>query len=328
MTETEISKYANEVVLQQYKLTMARHELSAIEMRIMAMIILKIKDAQINGYSDEVCDTSDLFTQFNEVTIKNADISVGKNHAQVKKALKNLRSRDITLRTTVDGKSGELYTGLIEKAKYSDDASIIKINICTELLPELIEIGKNYTKFGLEFLFKTKSTHAIRWYQIGSHWLTKGIFYISKEEIRKLFKAQNKYKVHREFQRRLITAPIEEVNEKSDINLKITQTHKEGRSIVGYTISVNKKAKLIKCKSSDFLQNYVDKYWQNIIHHARKSNYDYKVICEKLKQRGIPNNITNQNHFDNATNKFVATILACDGDTNLNVEQLVNEIKG
>lgn len=330
---SEENKFTNEIVLQQYRVTMARHELSAIEMRIMAMVILKIKDAQLNGYNDEVRDTSDLFTKFNEVTIKNAEITVGSNHSQVKKALKDLRARDITLRTTVDGKPGELYTGLIEKAKYSDDASTIKINICTELLPELVEIGKNYTKFGLEFLFKTKSTHAIRWYQIGSHWLTNGVFYISKEEIRELFKAQKKYKVHKDFQRRLLTEPLEEVNEKSDINLNIAKTHKEGRSIVGYTVSVKRKAKAIEHKAQEddlpiFLQNYVAKYWRTITAFAQKSNYDYKIIREKLKQRGVPEGITSQKHYDNATTKFVATILSKDGITNLTVEQLTREIKG
>lgn len=324
-------KDGNRLVLQHYRVTMANHELSVVEMRVMAMVILKLKDAQLEGYSEEVKDVSDLFDKFNRVTIRNADLVVSDNYREVRKALKSLTKRDIELKKD----KGTYFFNLVREAYYSDDSTVIDVDISPHILPELIEIGKNYTSFGLKFLFKTKSSHAIRWYQIGSHWLNKGVFYISKDEIRELFKAQNKYKQHVNFQRLLITQPLEEVNKHSDITLKITETHKTGRSIVGYTISVQPKSTATatataiehKQEMPTLLAKYIVKKWQIIEHWANKCNIDINRIKNKLIQRDIPNGVTNQNHFDNMTDRFIATIFNRDGQTKLTFEQILRELK-
>lgn len=316
--------------MQNYRVTMSRHELTAIEMRIMALVVYKLKDAQLNGYNDEVRDTSDLFDEFSRITIKQADIVVSDNYQDVRKALKSLTKRDIELKKD----NGTYFFNLVREAYYSDDKSIIKIDVSPNILPELIEIGKNYTKFGLEFLFKTKSTHAIRWYQIGSHWLSNGIFYISKEEIRGLFKAREKYQKHVNFQSRLISEPFEEVNEKSDIHLQIVETHKEGRSIIGYTISVSRKKSIEKLDDINFekdlpqmLKRYMQKQSDTIKIQANKCNYDFNLIRKKLVERGIPDGVSNQRHFDNMTDKFIATIFSKDGQTKLTFEQMLKKLK-
>ncbi|MGY0399515.1 MAG: hypothetical protein ACWIPH_06190 [Ostreibacterium sp.] len=43
------------------------------------------------------------------------------------------------------------------------------------------------------------------------------------------------------------------------------------------------------------------------------------MIRKKLEDRGVPEGVTNQRHFDNITDKFIATILSKDGVTNLTV---------
>lgn len=330
MNTNEISKYANKIVLQQYSVTMARHELSAIEMRIMAMVVYKLKDKQLEGYDVDVVSTLDLFNKLTKITIKQADLCISDNYRQVVTALKKLRARDITIKTN-DALVG---FGLINKWRYTDDKSCIEITVDEDLLPELITLGKNYSKFGLEFLFKTQSTHAIRWYQIGSHWSESNIFYISKEEIRELFKAQNKYTTHKDFQRRLITEPFEEVNEKSDINLQIVETHKEGRSIIGYTISVSLKKSIEKLDDISFeigltmmLKRYLQKQSDTIKMQANKCNYDFNLIRKKLEERGMPEGVSNQRHFNNMTDKFIAKILSADGQTKLTFEQMLKELK-
>lgn len=329
---TEISTHKNKHIMQHFKVTMARHELSAIEMRIMAMVVLKLKDAQIQGYNKDVKDVSDLFDKFNRVTINNADIVVAANYSEVRKALKSLTKRDIELKKD----NGTYFFNLVREAYYSDDKTQIDIDVSPHILPELIEIGKNYTKFGLEFLFKTKSAHAIRWYQIGCHWLKNGISYISKDEIRELFKVQNKYKLHRDFQKWLITEPLKEVNEKSDINLSIVKTHKKNKVIIGYTFAVSKKEKENKIEdltsnllinSDDFLKKYLKIQEFLIIHLCEKYNYDYDLLLSKLKNRELNIDIKNQKHFNNLTNRYIAKILADESQTKLTIDQISEQLK-
>lgn len=328
--ETDITRYEHQKIMQHYRVTMANHELSAVEMRIMATVILKLKDAQISGFGKEVKDVSDLFDKFNRVTIRNADLVVGDNYKEVRNALKSLTKRDIELKK--DG--GTYFFNLIREAYYSDDRTTIDVDISPHILPNLIEIGKNYTTFGLEFLFKTKSPHSIRWYQIGSHWLNTGVFNITVNEIRELFKVQDKYPKHAIFYRWVIRQPFNEINEKSDITLNVVKTHKEGRSIIGYTISVSRKKSIEKLDDINFekdlpqmLKRYMQKQSDTVKIQANKCNYDFNLIRKKLVERGIPGGVSNQRHFDNMTDKFIATILSKDGQTKLTFEQMLKELK-
>lgn len=323
--------------MQPYTVTMAKHQLSAIELRIMSLVLLKLKneqyadlDAKKNG---DVRDVSDLFDSYKQVRIKSANAVVCDNHKQVKSALSRLRKRDIETSSVIDGKKGVWIDGLISRGFYSEDGGEIIIEMSPSLFPRLIEVSNGYTEFGLKFMFSTKSAHAIRWYQIASNWLKKGVFSLSKDDIIELFKIQGKYNDAKNFRRYILKNPLDEINksEHSNIHIKIIKTHKKGRNVVGYTFSVTEKEKTKAIEPQkempELLVQYIVKHWQAIEHWSLKCNLDSAKIKEKLNQRGVPADVTNQRHFDNMTNKYLATILVKDGVTNLTVEQMLREIK-
>ncbi len=101
---------------------MARHEFSAIEMRIMALIIYRFKEAQLEWYSK---DFEDLPDNFNQVTINQADIVVSDHHREVREALKSLTKRGIELKKD----KATYFFNLVREASYSDDGSTIEINV-------------------------------------------------------------------------------------------------------------------------------------------------------------------------------------------------------
>jgi len=230
----------NELCLQPYKITMSQNALTAIELRIMTLVLFKLKDEQIKGFNLDVEDELALFKDMKAkiVTIDKADILIGENHTKLKASLDSLRKRSITIKT----KRGTLGIGLIQKWWHSDDNTQVQLYIEEVILPELIFLGKNYTKFGIEFCFKTQCKYAIRWYQLACHWRNNGVFYISIDEIRILFQIdKSQYKRTLDLNNRVIKYPLKELKEKADLWLEIIETKKQGRNIVGYTFKVKKR---------------------------------------------------------------------------------------
>lgn len=226
--------------LQPYKITMSQNSLSAVELRIMAICLFKLKDEQLRGFHQDVTLTRKLFEELNHkvIKIKNADLSISDNYLKTKAALERLRKRSIIIKDEL----GTRGMGLIQNWWYSNDKSVIEIEIAKFILPELIALGKNYTKFGVEFCFKTQCKYAIRWYQLSNHWLTNGYFYIGIDDIRNLFKIdKSKYKQTRDFVKRVLNIPLKELKSKADIWLEITSTKKKGRKILGYNFKVHQK---------------------------------------------------------------------------------------
>ncbi len=116
-----MKKNTNSTVMQSYSLTIAKHTLSAVEMRIMAHILIKLKDEQINQYENNVINTDSLLSDYTTIKINSANVVVSDNHADVKRALSSLRKRDIETKGIVNGVSGVWIDGLISRGWYSDD---------------------------------------------------------------------------------------------------------------------------------------------------------------------------------------------------------------
>ncbi len=324
-------------VMQHYQITMAKHNLTAIELRIMALVLHELKNEQLNSYSDNVRDTKDLLDEYKQIRIRSANVVVCDNHQQVKRALSSLRKRDIETRGIVNGKKGWWIDGLISRGFYSEDGSDIIIEVSPSLLPRLIEVSNNYTLYALEFLFKTKSAYAIRWYMVACHWLKNGVFTLTKDDIRRLFNLGEKYKTSKDFMRWVIKKPFDEINNKSDLEIAITETHKKGRVTIGYTFSVKAKHHLTVETAVDetanqiydhvYIQQYISRYNQAIVYYCNKFSIDFKVIYKRLKKRGVSNEYKAYKHFENATNKYICRIITEDGLTSMTEEQLLREYK-
>lgn len=305
-----------EIILQPYSVTVSQHSLTALEMRIIALVLLKLKNVQLEGWTDEVREGQDLFGNYHIVKINNADMVAGENYTQIRAALNRLRKRDITLRTHLsNGKSGELYTSIVRSAKYSDDRTTIELDLEPELMQELIYLGKNYTKHGLEFLYQTSSAHAIRWYQIGCHWLNRTIFYMSKEDIRTIFRLKpDSYPRTQSFFDRVIKRPLDEVNAKSDINIQVEKIHKNGKKIIGYTFKVQRLKQIQPVLVIDdlhsFIEQYLDENSHKIEYFCYKGNVAKDYIRNIIIDRGVVGDIKGYKHYKSLTDRYITAIFS------------------
>lgn len=316
-------------VLQPYKVTMSKHKLTVVEMRIMSLILLSLKGKQIEARNKNPEQIEEFVNSISTIEIKNAHAKVGENYSAVKKALKSLNSRQIEM----EKDSGVYIFSLIREAYYSNDQQTIKIDISPRMIPELLKLGNNYTRYGLEFIFNTQSSYAVRWYQIGCHWIKNSCFTLTVDNIRELFKVQDTYKDFSSLNRNIIKKPLLEVSEKSDIRIYVSEMHRKGRNVSSVTFRVESKQtipelanKEKESKTFDLLDRYIREKGGIIVHLCHKFDYDFNLILEKIKNRKVPD-VKNYNHYMNMTNKYVATVLNKDSSTKLTIEELICQIK-
>lgn len=237
----------NPKFLQAYNVTISRHSLSALELRIMTAVIYGLKKYQLSVSGLESYPRVEPFTERTlfeltegkRISILAKDIlQDSRNTSHLVKSLKALRERSLTIKV---GKTWAGF-GLINEWTYGEDKSEIRIHLSDKIIPALLELGKNYTKAGIQFTFRTQNKYAIRWYQLASHWLDKGIFQMTPAEIRDTFRIRsNAYLRTGDFSQWIIKDPIKEINARSDIHLEATPI-KKGRNITSWRFTVKKQS--------------------------------------------------------------------------------------
>lgn len=331
--------------LQPYCFTVAQHQLNAIETRIMALIMLELKDAQIENFETSAEEDMEKlgaeeclkkWDKYSVVELSKSVGAIGENYTAVKNALKSLTTRRITITTKT--KKTTIGSVLVNWYLYEKNFEKIKIKVFPLLVPELIYLGKNYTNYGLSFLFLTKSAYAMRWYQIAHHWINQGTFTMPKEDIRNMFGLEDKYPRHVDFHRRIIADPFKEINELSDIDISVQEVHREWREVVGYTFRVERKRTKPKIPTEpvldleglpDYIRSYLAMFDKGLRFQCHKSNLDYERIRARLLSRGVPTTAKTQVHFFNMTHKWLAVLIKKEGDDKRStIPEIIATIKG
>ena len=271
----------NSFYFQPYSFTMSRHDLSAVELRIMTAIIYKLKVAQFSDLqSIEEYIEADLFKTSDSsilIDFHSSDIMLAhKDKKGVKKNLKSLQARQIEININ----ESFLLLNLIRKSFYNHRNGVFTVFLEKEIAAVLSNLGKNYTKAGILFSFLSQNRYSIRWYQIACHWLKKGSFEMKVIDIRKTLQVSSSlYPAAKEFNRRVIKSPIDEVNRKSDILITASPI-KEGRNIVRWFFSVKSKDQTESTKQPPVAVDQKELFDQGF--YSRK--LDQFVIATKREQ--------------------------------------------
>ena len=200
-----------------------------------------------------------------------------KNYGYVKRALKSLRKKDITIKK----ENSEVYTGLIVQGEYYSNNEFVEIEISKDLFPCFLALAKNYSKYLLEVAFNASSSNVMKLYQYVSHhyWNKKMKMELDIEEIREWLQLGDKYSQSKDFRQRILEPTIKELKEKADVYFDIAREQdkktgkwkkaaiKNGRQIIGWKINIFKKAtnKEEISKATEFeqnIRNYLSEYFK------------------------------------------------------------------
>lgn len=229
-----------DVVIKDNALINATYTLSLTEQRILLLsIVLARKNNQVIDHNEYLRIHAHDFAEAYGVDKKNV-------YRDLKTACNTLFRREFSY---VQGRT-IIRSHWLQSSKYHEDSGEIEILFARELIPfvELIEEKLCYTKYFLEDVAKMTSPYAIRLYELIIAWKSthKTPVFELAEFRNRLGVEEHEYSRMTDFKRRVLDVAMKQINELSNIQIKMEQ-HKKGRSIAGFSFTFVE----IKKKDSD-----------------------------------------------------------------------------
>ena len=150
-----------------------------------------------------------------------AQVSQKSIHEEVAEATARLVREPIEF-WSADKKSYEGYP-IFSTCKYKSREGMIEAKFNEDARPYLLQLRKHFTQYRLHQAIPLSTPYAIRTYEIAKMIERPGerrSRQIPVGRFRKMFSLENKYERHSDMRRRVIDPSIEQVNEKTDVNVR------------------------------------------------------------------------------------------------------------
>lgn len=227
-------------VIKTHRLNTAIQKLSLAEIRLMQLAIIDAREtgAGIDTVTPLPIHASRYAEAFGVTRQTAYEILI--------EAETSLFKRYFTFLDERDGKPVKSHW--VSQAKYLDAEAIIEIMLTPAVVNEItridaIEAKTLFTRFALEQVASMKSVYSVRLYELLNQWkqAKKARFDLD------VFRAQlgievDEYKAMNDFKKRVLQVAIDEINEKSDLQVSYEQ-EKKGRKITGFKFKVLTKDK-------------------------------------------------------------------------------------
>ena len=218
---------ANNFVQASYSMTLD-------EMRILSLTlgVFNPKNPSKRGFDFTVAEFCKHFPEVNP------DIA----YTQVRNAVLKISKRWVTL---VDNEHELTEVALIHKRSYFKKEGRFYIEFHDELIPYISELHDNYTKYQLVNIGAFSSTHSIRLYELCSQYRDTGWRQTPLNDLKEWLQVSDKYERYNNFNQRVLTPAIDEINAKSDLLVSV-EPIKRGRSIVSLKFTIKSKKSAVK----------------------------------------------------------------------------------
>lgn len=160
------------------------------------------------------------------------------NSTYVRKVLKELYNQP-----SIEIKTDRGYVGFrwIEYYRIDPQTYAITVRLHSDLKPYLLELQGKFTTYMLGDIVGLKSSrYVIPWYELLCNFSNLGTFKMTLEEIRDYFQIGDKYTDFRDFKKKVVKMPIDEINSKSNALIVTYEPMKIGRIITGFKFNVTK----------------------------------------------------------------------------------------
>ncbi len=229
---------ANEIVVKDNALINASYNLDTVEQRLILLAILQARETKtgIDANTRLRIHASDYMDRFN--------VSKHAAYKALKTAVTNLFGRQFSYLTLDEktGKSKKVISRWVQNISYIDDAAILEVTFTMDVVPLITRLEQQFTSYQLKQVTQLTGKYAIRLYELLIAWREVGktpIFEISDFRS-KLGLGVDDYPRIDTFKRRVLESAVKQINEHTDIIVKVEQ-HKEGRSIYGFSFSFRQK---------------------------------------------------------------------------------------
>lgn len=224
----------NLIIVKSNNLIEASYKLTLDEMRILLLTIGKIDPELQNHHRDFEFTVAEFADRFG------VDEKVA--YQQVQTAVDKLGGRWAVLEDTPKVRRKAIF---LTDQTYFKGEGRFQIVLHEKLMPFVSDIKRKFTKYNLEYVAKFNGFHSIRLYEILAQFRETGWREVALSNLKEWLQVSDKYDRYNNFNQRVLTPAIKEINEKSDLLINVEQI-KRGRTIHVLKFVINQKKQEVK----------------------------------------------------------------------------------
>ena len=231
------------LIRQPYAATIARHRLDIHQMRILTRIMERLQPQM--KYKTEIEEIEvEKENRVFKFEVKELLPVGNSNHSLLRKSLKELTKKDISFTKKCGNKKGgvEINTHLVQRTEFKKWANSVEIEIDRDVLPLLIALSTNYTKYSAKISFQSSSSSIMRVYQYISQYRDLHHLKVKGQKLKEILGITEKYNCIHNLKKRIILPAQKELKIKGDVWFEIQKNIMEGRRVVGWEFSIHTKS--------------------------------------------------------------------------------------
>ena len=226
-----------ELVVKDNALINASYNLDLVEQRL---ILLAIVEARESGKG---INANDPLTVHAESYIHQFGVHRNTAYQALKDACDDLFARQFSYQSLSEkGNIINHKSRWVSEVAYIDNEAVVRLIFAPAIVPLITRLEEQFTKYEIQQISNLTSAYAVRLYEILIAWRSTGktpliTMYDFRQKIGVL---ETEYKRMYDFKKYVLDIALKQVNEHTDITVKVEQ-HKTGRSITGFSFSFKQK---------------------------------------------------------------------------------------
>ena len=226
-----------ELIVKDNALINASYNLDLVEQRL---ILLAIVEARESGKG---INANDPLTVHAESYINQFGVHRNTAYQALKDACDDLFARQFSYQSLSEkGNVINHKSRWVSEVAYIDNEAVVRLIFAPAIVPLITRLEEQFTKYEIQQISNLTSAYAVRLYEILIAWRSTGktpliTIYDFRQKIGVL---ETEYKRMYDFKKYVLDIALKQVNEHTDINVKVEQ-HKTGRSIMGFSFSFKQK---------------------------------------------------------------------------------------
>ena len=233
------------LVVKDNALINASYNLDLVEQRLILLAIIEARE------SGKGINANDPLTIHAESYINQFSAHRNTAYQALKDACDDLFARQFSYQSLSEkGNIQNHRSRWVSEVIYVEKEAIVKLIFSPAIIPLITRLEEQFTKYDIEQVSDLSSAYAVRLYELLIAWRSTGKTpVIEIQEFRKkLGVLDTEYKQMNDFKKRVLEIAIKQINEKTDIKVKVEQ-HKTGRTISGFSFKFKQKQTAISEKT-------------------------------------------------------------------------------
>lgn len=225
-----------ELVVKDNALMNASYNLDLVEQRL---ILLAIVEARESGKG---INANDPLTVHAESYINHFSVHRNTAYQALKDACKDLFARQFSYQEQRPKGVANITSRWVSQIAYVDNSAAVELIFAPAIIPLVTRLEEQFTSYELKQVSGLNSAYAIRLYELLIAWRSAGKTpIIELSDFRqKLGVLEGEYSRFNNFKVRVLDPAIKQINEHTDITVKVEQ-HKKGRVISGFSFKFKQK---------------------------------------------------------------------------------------